>query len=241
MTFYSKTHKGLVRKKNEDSCYAPEHNNGFVAVVADGMGGHNAGEVASQIVIQTIRESLETKRPESITEEDVKLAMALANKRVWDQANTDDSQKGMGSTATLAVFTGKKTIIGHVGDSRAYLFRGRMLEQLTKDHSYVQILIESGYITDEEALHHPHRNIITRAIGTENEVDADVFSVSLSPGDTLLLCSDGLNNSVSDKKISEILYSDAAAAADLLVEAALLAGGTDNISVVIAEMDGGTA
>ena len=240
MIFYAKTHKGLVRKKNEDSCYAPEHNHGFVAIVADGMGGHSAGEVASQIVIETLRESLEGKATESITEKDVSQALILANKKVWEQAELEKTQKGMGSTATLAVFSGDKTIIGHVGDSRAYLFRNGRLEQLTKDHSYVQILIESGYITKEEALNHPHRNIITRAIGTENEVEADVFSISLKKGDMLLLCSDGLNITVSDKEIKEILNSGAALAADKLVEAALSAGGMDNISVVIAEMDGGT-
>lgn len=241
MTFYTRTHIGLVRKKNEDSCYAAELNDGFFAIVADGMGGHNGGEVASGIVIDTSRLYLEEKPLAQLTRDDIIHVLSLSNKNVWEKACRDKELKGMGSTATLVLIRDDKAIIGHVGDSRAYLFRNGQLEQLTKDHSYVQILIESGYITKEEALRHPHRNIITRAIGTENEVEPDVLTVDLSKGDVLLLCSDGLNNAVTDAQITEVLKNGIPEAADKLIEASLAAGGPDNISVVIAETDGGYA
>ncbi len=239
MTFYTRTHIGLVRKKNEDSCYAAELNDGFFAIVADGMGGHNGGEVASGIVIDTSRLYLEEKPLAQLTPDDIIHVLSLSNKNVWEKACRDKELKGMGSTATLVLIRDDEAIIGHVGDSRAYLFRNGQLEQLTKDHSYVQILIESGYITKEEALRHPHRNIITRAIGTENEVQPDVLTIDLLTGDVLLLCSDGLNNAVTDETITEILKNGIPEAADKLIEASLAAGGTDNISVVIAETDGG--
>ena len=202
------------------------------------MGGHNGGEVASQIVIETIKACLEGKSPSKLSLNDLKKALSLANKKVWEKACRDSSLKGMGSTATLVVIAGNQAFIGHVGDSRAYLFREGVLEQLTKDHSYVQILVESGYITPEEALHHPHRNIITRAVGTENDVDADVLSLQLQKRDVLLLCSDGLNNVVTDPQIADILKRGIPEAADKLIGASLDAGGPDNISVVIAQLDG---
>lgn len=240
MTFYSRTHIGLVRKKNEDSCFAAEQRGVFFAVVADGMGGHNGGEVASKLVIDTVRDFLAEKEAGQIVLDDIKQLLSRANKTVWERACRDKELKGMGSTATMAVVCGSLAMIGHVGDSRAYIFRNGKLEQMTKDHSYVQILIESGYITPEEALNHPQRNIITRAIGTENEVDSDLLSIDIQMGDVLLLCSDGLNNTVLDEKITEILNNGVSQAADKLIEESLSAGGSDNISVIIAEMDGDT-
>lgn len=238
MTYYSRTHIGLVRKTNEDSCFATEVNGGFFAIVADGMGGHSGGEVASGIVIETARALLLEKTPCCLDQNDIRRLLVQANQNILDRAGQNSGLKGMGSTATLVFICGMRAIIGHVGDSRAYLFRDKKLSQLTKDHSYVQMLVESGYITQQEALVHPHRNIITRAIGTETNLEPDVWTDELKTDDVLLLCSDGLSSSISDEKIADILRGGIPEAADRLIEASLAAGGTDNISVVIVQMGG---
>lgn len=238
MIYYSKTDRGMVRSHNEDYIYAPAGNDGFFAVVADGMGGHQAGEVASRIVVDTVTEALRGIDPRSITKEDMCNILAEANRNVWNRANSDVQLHGMGSTATAAVFRSSEAVIGHIGDSRAYLFSGGILSQITKDHSYVQMLIDNGYITKSEALRHPNRNVITRAVGTDESVDADIFIVPLKKGDAILLCSDGLNGLVTDKEIECVLKRGIASAADELVETALKHGGEDNVSVVLAYMDG---
>jgi protein phosphatase len=144
----------------------------------------------------------------------------------------------MGSTATAAVFRNNEALIGHIGDSRAYLFRDGSLTQITKDHSYVQMLIDNGYITKKDALRHPNRNVITRAVGTDEEIDVDIFIIPLKKGDAILLCSDGLNGLVTDREIASILKRGIATATDELINAALDHGGEDNVSVVLAYMDG---
>jgi len=238
MIYYSRTHIGLVRKTNEDSCFATEVDGGFFAIVADGMGGQNGGEVASSIVIETAKALLSEKSPCCLSQNDIRRFLIQANHNVLDRADRERELKGMGSTATLVSICGMQAIIGHVGDSRVYLFRDKKLSQLTRDHSYVQMLVESGYITQQEALVHPHRNIITRAIGTEPNLEPDVWTHGLQAGDVLLLCSDGLNSSVPDEKIADILRSGIPEAADRLIEASLAAGGPDNISVVIVQTGG---
>ncbi|MDD5018502.1 MAG: Stp1/IreP family PP2C-type Ser/Thr phosphatase [Eubacteriales bacterium] len=237
MKFYAKTHKGHIRRNNEDSFYAAP-DGGFFAVVADGMGGHNAGDIASSIVVDTVVKSLRAVKPEDVTKETMLELLSSANKCVWDDAAKNAKRRGMGSTATVAVFHGDDALIGQVGDSRAYLFSGGVLSQITKDHSYVQMLIDTGYISHKEALLHPQRNIITRAVGIEPEVEADVYSVALKKEDCVLLCSDGLNAAVTDEDIADILNGEIESAADRLVDLALQRGGSDNISVIIACMDG---
>ncbi len=239
MTYYLRTHIGLVRKKNEDNSFAVVKDGGLFAVVADGMGGHRGGEVASQIVIDTALQYIEDADITGITPNKIKQLLSDANKSVWEKAYQDKELQGMGSTATLLILQGRQALIGHVGDSRAYLFRADKLKQLTKDHSYVQMLVENGYITAEEALRHPQRNIITRAIGAESSVDADVLTVVIEAGDVLVLCSDGLNNAVSDDQITQILLGGISNAADSLIDAALSSGGSDNITVFVAETGGG--
>ena len=234
MKFYSKTHKGKIRKGNEDSIYSGE----FFAVVADGMGGHNAGDIASSLVVDAIEQAFNDKNPDEVTPRDIKKALSVANKRVWSNAKHNAEREGMGSTATLAVFKDSKVMIGQVGDSRAYLYRKGALSQITKDHSYVQSLVDSGQITKDEAFAHPLRNIITRAIGTNINVDTDFFVQDIVSGDLILLCSDGLISCVSDDEISSILQRDLSTAADRLVDAALKCGGKDNISVIIASVEG---
>jgi protein phosphatase len=242
MTYYAISHKGNVRHNNEDACYAPENSeHGFFMIVADGMGGHNAGEIASGIVVDTFREMLNGMQPETVTEDTLRAAMNEANARVLSDAQKHPGRSGMGSTATAAVFRGNEALIAHVGDSRAYLYHDNCLRQITRDHSYVQMLLDLGYINEQQAAGHPQKNIITRAVGTDAEVITDIYRVALAEGDCLLLCSDGLNVMVSNERIAAILEEGYAAAAERLVEAALDAGGVDNISVVIAVKDGGCA
>ena len=238
MIFYAKTHIGL-RKNNED-CYDAK-NGSFFAIVADGMGGHNAGEVASRITVDTIAGALNTLRPQDVTEDMVQDILMRANKTVWLKAQSDIEHCGMGSTATMAVFCGRRAIIGHVGDSRAYLWRDDQLTQLTKDHSYVQMLIDFGVLSEKEASQHPQKNIITRAIGVDPDVEPDVFTVMLYDGDRMLICSDGLNAGIDDEKIATILKGGVKTAPDRLIDAALAGGGSDNITIVIVQMDGGGA
>jgi len=239
MIYYAKTHKGNVRKLNEDAVYIPEDSIGFFAILADGMGGHNAGDVASSLVVNTVKAFLNDIDPACINEGSVRDALCHANTLIWNESCANKNRNGMGSTATVAVFAGSCVYIGQVGDSRAYLLRNGALTQITKDHSYVQLLIDRGFITQDDAARHPQRNIITRAVGTECDVEVDTFIVELNEKDVILLCSDGLNNAVSDEDIAKLLSDDLSVAPERLIQAALDNGGTDNISVIIAALDGG--
>lgn len=238
MIYYAQTHVGYVRDTNEDRIYAPENGRGFFIAVADGMGGHKAGEIASGIVIDTLKEMLCPKKPKDITSETLKSVLEAANRRVWYDSKNNYAHRGMGSTATVAAFNKNEALIGHVGDSRAYLFSGGVLSQITKDHSYIQMLIDSGYITSSEASNHPYKNVITKSIGIETDIEVDIYNVTLNKGDSVLLCSDGLNAVVSDGEIASILSESIEAAAQRLIDAALQSGGPDNVSVAIAYMDG---
>ena len=233
MKFYCRTHKGQ-RRGNEDSIRA----DGFYAVVADGMGGHNAGDVASSITVNRIKSCFENKSASDITAKDIKKAIWEANKAVWVDARLNPERKGMGSTVTIAVFKNNKVFVGQVGDSRAYIYSGGNLKQITKDHSYVQELIDAGHITDKEASFHPKKNIITRAVGTNIDLNPDFFAVDTNPGDIVLLCTDGLNSCISDEEIAAMLSSEIETSADRLISAALDCGSEDNISVIIAVVEG---
>lgn len=239
MIYYAKTHKGNVRKLNEDAIYIPENNDGFLAVLADGMGGHSAGDVASSLIVSSVTAYFSGLDASSVSMEQVKDALRHANTLVWKESRANANRKGMGSTATIAVFVSDKAYIGQVGDSRAYLYREGALSQITTDHSYVQMLLDKGLISKEEASDHPQKNIITRAVGTDKEVEVDGFTVELLKDDVILLCSDGLSNAVGDDDIASILSYDLHTAAERLIQAALDNGGTDNISAVIAIYTGG--
>jgi len=237
MIYFAKTHIGNVRKTNEDSFYIPP-GGGLFALVADGMGGHNAGDVASRLTADTVVKTLDSVKEPPVKKSHIKGALHAANKEVWTDAKNNPERQGMGSTVTLAVFSDSGVTIGQVGDSRAYLYRNGKLEQITKDHSYVQLLVDNGFISKTDALTHPQKNIITRAIGTEKDVEADIIRHDAEEGDVWLLCTDGLNSTVSDETIAEILCNGAENAADALIEAALKGGGHDNITVVIATTGG---
>ena len=226
---------GRRRRRNEDAyvCEPP------LFAIADGMGGAQAGEVASGLAAAVLQEPLDEAGGDA--EERVASLIQEANRRVFQRSNEDAATSGMGTTMTVAlVDSGGGTIaFGHVGDSRAYRIRGGELEQLTDDHSLVGELVRSGRLSPEEAEQHPQRSVITRALGTEPDVDVDTFTVEAEPDDIYVLCSDGLTDMVSGREILSVV----AAAGDLdeaargLVDAANAGGGEDNITVVLFQID----
>jgi PPM family protein phosphatase len=228
------SHPGRRRRHNEDS-YVLEPP---LFAVADGMGGAKAGEVASGLAADAVQES---SGDGATGEARVAALIEEANRRVFRRANEDREASGMGTTMTVALVEDERVAIGHVGDSRAYLYRDGRLEQLTDDHSLVAELVRSGKLTPEEAEAHPQRSVITRALGTDSEVDVDTFAVPARPGDLFLLCSDGLTAMVDDDTILEAIEqhrSNLAEAAKALVNAANRGGGEDNITVVFFELHG---
>jgi PPM family protein phosphatase len=223
------TDPGRKRRRNEDSyVIAPP-----LFAVADGMGGAQAGEVASRLAAAAFREFHEADGLDP--EERLAAIIQEANRRIFERASDDAQVSGMGTTITAALVDSQGLVIGHVGDSRAYRLRDRRFEQLTDDHSLVADLVRSGRLTPEEADVHPQRSVITRALGTDPEVDVDTFTVRAEGGDLFLLCSDGLTTMVGDQDISKLLTDarDLEQAGKGLVKAANRAGGEDNVTVVL--------
>jgi len=236
---YAGSDVGRVREGNEDSAFAGR----TAFAVADGMGGHVAGEVASETALQPIRElDTITFRNDKAARQALVDAIATANRTVVEKAGSDPAFRGMGTTLTAAVVRDGKLHVAHVGDSRAYLLRRNgELTQLTTDHTLVEQLIREGRLSREEAATHPQRSVITRAIGIEDDVQVDALpSLSLQPGDQVLLCSDGLTGPVSDAEITRVLMTvaDGDAACQALIDAANAAGGPDNITVVLLRVEG---
>ena len=234
---FGKTDVGLVRKNNEDALILkPEL--GFWAV-ADGMGGEERGEVASQIFVDTALELFSgfSGRSEEEVRQRVQKTFDLANERILDWANKNRVEK-MGCTAELLAFYASDYVIGHVGDSRTYLFRQGELRQITRDHSWVQAQIDQGLLTPAEAQRSPLRNIILRAVGTENSLVVDLLSGKSMPGDLYLLCSDGLTSMIDDLIIQGILSRPLGLSqkVDHLIERSKTAGGYDNITVILCEV-----
>lgn len=232
----SRSDVGLVRGHNEDSflVQAP------LFAVCDGMGGHAAGEVASSIAVSTIAE----KAPAGADDVLLGVAVEAANAAVMLGAEQGVGKPGMGCTASCCLIEEGKMAIAHVGDSRIYLLRHGSLVRVTHDHSYVEELVDSGQITADEARTHPSRSIITRALGSDPDMYADHFSLEVSNGDRVILCSDGLSSMIADSEIEALAVSSATPqqAADNLVAAALTAGGLDNVTVVVVDVvDDGTA
>ena len=219
---------GRRRRRNEDNyVVAPP-----LFAVADGMGGAQAGEVASQLAASALEAGDSdglggTKRIDALIQE--------ANRRIYDRASTDPTASGMGTTMTVALVEGMTVAIGHVGDSRAYLVRDEQMEQLTEDHSLVNELLKTGKLSEEEAQVHPQRSVITRAVGTDPDVDVDGFTIEAEEGDVFLICSDGLSDMVEDEEILELVHEhrdDLDKAVQALVAAANKVGGDDNITAV---------
>ncbi|SFS61434.1 Stp1/IreP family PP2C-type Ser/Thr phosphatase [Paenibacillus sp. BC26] len=231
---------GRIRSINEDTAWSDSYEFGLtVAIVADGMGGHKAGEVASQLAVDTFREALQgVSAALSLEERKLLMSQAIlqANEVVFDMASNNEQFHNMGTTVVAALIQDDNGVIGHIGDSRVYKWREGVLTQLTEDHTLVQELVKSGQITLEEAAVHPRRNVITRALGTDEEVEVDIICTSWRAGDLLMLCSDGLTTMASTSAIIETLGQDDLnldQKADRLVQLALEAGGDDNITVVL--------
>jgi serine/threonine protein phosphatase PrpC len=234
-----RTDVGQIRSINEDRAVITELPNGWLlAVLADGMGGHQAGDVASQSAVDRLASELaqlESGRPDGELRDHLRETIARANAYIHAQSVSRPELAGMGTTLVAALASPERVFIAHVGDSRAYLLRGDELVQLTEDHSLVNELVRSGQISPEEAKAHPQRNVLTRALGTEPFVAPDLHELEWSAGDLLLLCTDGLTNMINDADILGTLKSgtDLDAMAERLVEQALEAGGSDNVSVIL--------
>ena len=227
-----RTDTGRQRRDNEDNAFARAP----VFVVADGMGGAQAGEVASKIATETFEQGLpDSGSPEERLAERVR----EANHQIYELSRTDRERAGMGTTLTAAYVDDTSVAIAHVGDSRAYLFRDGTLERLTQDHSLVEELVRQGKLTPEQAAGHPQRSIITRALGPEANVEVDTWTYPARAGDILLLCSDGLTTMISEDRVSEILGGSGSlqGTADTLIDAANEAGGRDNITVVLFRLE----
>ena len=228
------TDTGRRRRHNEDAFVAEPP----LFAVADGMGGAQAGELASSLAAAALKDSQE---PGGGGEGRVDELIQQANRRVYERQSQDAAASGMGTTMTVALVEDGRVAFGHVGDSRAYLIRGGALEQLTEDHSLVAELVRSGKLSPEEAEGHPQRSVITRALGTDPDVDVDTFSIETKPRDLFLICSDGLTSMVDDETILEEVARnrhDLKSAAKALVRAANKGGGEDNITVVFFEIGG---
>jgi PPM family protein phosphatase len=239
--FHGATDTGRARSNNEDSVAIDEPS--LLAVLADGMGGYNAGEVASSMATEFIKAELGrwlSEASANASDADVRRAMDIcvdnANRAIFNAANSNPQYAGMGTTLVVAVFRDGRLLMGHVGDSRGYRLRGGKLAQITHDHSLLQEQIDSGLITPEQAATSTNKNLVTRAVGVEDTVLLETHLHDVLPGDLYMLCSDGLSDMLDDDSIARLMLSSEALpdVADALIQAANDAGGRDNISVVLA-------
>ncbi len=229
------TDKGNIRFMNEDSIGVFEVNNMSLYIIADGMGGHNGGEVASHMAVDIssnyIRENIDKKNPKEL----ITNAYKKANRRIFEMGYENDKLSGMGTTMTMALKKGNKLYVGNVGDSRLYVLNAEdNLVKITVDHSLVQELIESGNISEEESKNHPNKNIVTRALGGTFDVKVDTFQVDLSFVKKVLVCSDGLTNELSEDDIrKELISYDGQEACNRLLEICKQGAAKDNISIIV--------
>ena len=237
MNVFGKTDIGLVRESNQDAFLAGTFDDGNCwAVVCDGMGGVSGGQVASKICVERVSEAIKRSYRSKMTLSSAKnlltSSITAANSAVFKEAQESPEYKGMGTTVVAVIVLGNLAVVAHVGDSRAYLVNDE-IKAVTKDHSFVQLLIDTGKITELEAAFHPDRNIITRAVGIEHVVDVEIDIVDINEGDKLLICTDGLNGYVSDAYILKIIKEYGDSSTEKLVETANNSGGRDNVTVVI--------
>lgn len=237
MQIYSKCDIGKTRKSNQDAFFAAEiEHNAVFAIVCDGMGGANAGNVASETAVRIISDyimrSYRMGMDTEATEKMLKNAIESANIEIYEMALKNPELNGMGTTVVIAIAENDRVVIAHVGDSRAYLVSDK-IKQLTRDHSVVQSLVESGKISLEDARVHPRKNVITRALGAEENVIPDIADIEFCENEKLLLCTDGLSSFIDEQTILEIMKRNNTTVADELVDKANENGGGDNITVVI--------
>lgn len=244
MQFYTVTDCGKTRPNNEDFCCGEVINGFTVLILADGMGGYQGGEIASSgavgTVIEYLRKNLQKYSSPKQIFEAMHAALYYANKNLFNMANESATLEGMGTTIDIVISSNHDLFIAHVGDGRVYkISEGGKIRKITRDHSLVQYMLERGEITPQEAAVHPQRHVITRALGTDYTINADMITENFTSKDTLLLCSDGLTGMLSDEKILSIVTesTDLGEAAQTLVRLANEAGGKDNITVIIARLE----
>jgi protein phosphatase len=227
----------MIRAGNEDSFHAAADPSGGIFIVADGMGGHAAGEVASEMAVQILREQLGKLRDlhDRTAEERVSNALRSANLAIFNRTVTEVDKQGMGTTASALILAGRRYLIGQVGDSRVYVLREGALKQVTKDHSYVQEQVDAGFLTPEQARYHPYSNVITRCVGASDDVDPDTFAGETREGDVFLVASDGLTGMVDDRRLQQLLLARAEPQriVDSLIAEANGRGGLDNITAIV--------
>ena len=241
----ARTDTGMIRQGNEDNLFANPSKHPGLFVVADGMGGHAAGEVASKMAVETVVEVLQPVHDprEPTTVNAIVEALQQANRRIYERTLTEADKQGMGTTASILLLGNNRYLIGQVGDSRVYLLRDGALQQLTKDHSYVQEQVDAGYLTPEQARYHPYSNVITRCVGASPDVEPDVYQGEARVGDLFLVASDGLTGMVDDRRLQMLLMSrtEPERKVHLLISEANGRGGLDNITAIIVQIapDGG--
>ena len=232
MKVYQKTHVGKVRKNNEDSLLVAEPN---IFVAADGMGGAAAGEVASKLLVDTVKNFL-SEIPEPLDEKVLSKSILKASAAIMRETYKNPDLRGMGTTATILHIYNGQAYFAHVGDSRLYRLKNSFLEQITLDHSYVETLVRNGELTPEQARVHPMKNILTQAVGATSDLEVETGNFKIEGGEIFLLCTDGLTNMVEDAVIKKILAESQSPAEDL-IQAALDNGGHDNITAVVVCVD----
>lgn len=230
----------MVRSGNEDSFFAEADSHRGVFMVADGMGGHAAGEVASEMAVQIVARALlqleSVKQPDAVD----RTAQSLrdANRAIYDRMLAENDKQGMGTTASVLLLSDGRYLIGQIGDSRIYMLRDGALTQLTKDHSYVQEQVDAGLLTPEQARYHPYSNVITRCVGAGESVEPDLYAGDVLPGDVFLVASDGLTGMVDDRRLQQILLarSGPGRIVDSLITEANGRGGLDNITAIVVQV-----
>ena len=236
---YAKSDVGKVREMNQDAYYISDSSSEVkLYLLADGMGGYNAGEVASRMAVESAKDYIhkhfaKNKDSKEKLEALLKDAIEYANSVVYKKAQSKEDLRGMGTTLDVCLIYNSRIYIGHVGDSRVYRIRKEFMRRLTKDHSYVQTLVDDGTITKEEAYSHPKKNMLTKALGCVQTVEPDVYTKTFIKDDIILMCSDGLTNMIREENIYEIIKQDKENAIENLVKQANDNGGLDNITVVI--------
>ncbi|HEX6058922.1 MAG TPA: Stp1/IreP family PP2C-type Ser/Thr phosphatase [Gemmatimonadaceae bacterium] len=237
LEFAARSDIGMIRSGNEDSFFADADQARGLFIVADGMGGHAAGEVASEMAVQIVARELGGVRDLHDAGVQSKVAASLrdANAAIFQRTITESDKQGMGTTASVLILAGRRYLIGQVGDSRVYLLRDGELRQLTKDHSYVQEQVDAGFLTPEQARYHPYSNVITRCVGAGESVEPDVYQGDARAGDVFLVASDGLTGMVDDRRLQQLLL--ARATTDRIVQALIAEangrGGLDNITAIV--------
>jgi len=230
----------MIRSGNEDNFAVNASGDRGLFIVADGMGGHAAGEVASEMAVQTIERELHGVRDldDRSTAQKVLEALKTANRTIHDRTITEVDKQGMGTTASVLLVSGTRYLIGQVGDSRVYLLRDGALQQLTKDHSYVQEQVDAGFLTPEQARYHPYSNVITRCVGASPDVEPDIYQGEVRIGDLFLVASDGLTGMVDDRRLAMLLMSRAEPERKVhsLIAEANGRGGLDNITAIVVQI-----